>query len=146
MKIEPIIFSIILVSAVISGCVKSLDEEYSQNFKSISDQKPSEFKSKNFSLIITHQPKKSEYDPLVKELHIFGNARYEGNTTLTYFNIKVQFYDKKGSLICEKTSDVRNLKIGEIQSFDLKVTGGDCKANWGFISIERYKLGIKYFK
>lgn len=144
MKIESIIF-IIVTSIVISGCV-NLNTEYGEDLKSVLDQKTSEFKSQNSDLIITHQSKKSEYDPLIQELRIYGNARYEGNVTLTYFNIKVQFYDNKGSFICEKTSDIRNPKLGEIQSFDLKVTGGDCKANWGFASIERYKLGIEYFK
>lgn len=140
-----IIFSAILVSSAISGCV-NLNTEYGEDLKSVSDQKPSVFTSQNSDLIITHQPKKSEYDPLIQELHIYGNARYEGNDTLAYFNIKVQFYDSKGSFICEKTSDIRNPKLGEIQSFDLKVKSEDCKANWGYVSIERYKFGIEYLK
>lgn len=150
MKIELIIFLIIL-SSLTSGCIKpaNLTNE-SGNLKSISDSRPSELRSQHSNLVIIHQPqlKKNELIPIrVNELHINGEVRYEGNTTLTYFNIKVQFYDKKGTIVCEKTSDGW-WWFSHDQSFDLKVTDKDCPGNWGLglDLIENYIIGIEYSK
>lgn len=102
-----IIIFLIILASVTSGCIKpaNLTTEYSGDLKPITDSRLGEFKNQHSNLVIIHQPKleKNWLTSRVSEIHINGEARYEGNATLTYLNVKAQFYDKKGTVVCEKT-------------------------------------------